>query len=75
MNFNIYMEGFVTNGESGKAIFLATSEGDTFIEACKNYIKKTGHGEIRVDKNGNEYASYWGCRWFPTLEEAQEFCG
>lgn len=73
MKFDIYMEGFATNGESAKAIFLAASEGDTFIEACKNYIKETGHGCIRVDKNGNQYASDWGCRWFPTLEEAQEF--
>ncbi len=74
MKFKIYMEGFATLGERGRAYFLGTSKGDTFIEACKNYIKTTGQGCIRVDENGNEYASYWGCRWFPTLEEARESC-
>lgn len=46
-----------------------------FIEACKNLIEVTGRGEIRRDENGNKYAHDWGCRWFPTLEEAQKSCG
>lgn len=75
MKFNIYEEGFDTNGEHGKAIFLATAEGNTFIEACENFIKETGCGEIRIDRDGNKYACEWGCRWFPTLAEAQKLCG
>ena len=75
MKFNIYQEGFETNGEHAKAIFLDTAKGDTFIKACKNYIKKTGYGEISVDENGDEYPHEWGCRWFPTLAEAQKNYG
>lgn len=63
------MEGHV------RAHYLGTAIGNTFIEACKTFIKKTGRGEIRRDENGNEYACNWGCRWFPTLKEAQKSCG
>lgn len=75
MKYDIYQEGFVVMEGHGRAIHLGSAEGETFIDACRNYIKETGQGEIRVDKNGNEYAADWGCRWFPTLVEAQKSYG
>lgn len=73
--YDIYEEGFVVMEGHGRAHYLGSAYGNTFIEACKNLIKVTGQGEIRRDENGNEYACDWGCRWFPTLEEAQKSCG
>ena len=60
---------------SGGARYIGTASGETFLDACKNYIKETGRGEIDVDSDGNEYANDWGCRWYPTLAEAQRSFG
>ena len=60
---------------SGDARYVGTASGETFLDACKNYIKETGYGEIDVARDGNEYAKDWGCRWFPTLAEAQRSFG
>ena len=73
--YDIYEEGFVVMEDHVRAHYLGSAFGNTFIEACKNLIEVTGQGEIRRDENGNEYACDWGCRWFPTLEEAQKSCG
>lgn len=73
--YEIYEEGFWVMEGHGKAHYLGSAPGETFLDACKNYIKETGRGEIDVDNDGNEYASDWGCRWFPTLERAQRSFG
>lgn len=73
--FHIYEEGFSVMEGSAGAHYLGTAYGETFIDACKNFIRETQHGCIKVDNDGNEYASDWGCRWFPTLEEAQRSFG
>ena len=75
MLFDIYEEGFRVMEESARAHYKGTGEGETFLDACKDYIARTGYGVIRTDSSGNEYASDWGCRWFPTLEEAQKSFG
>ena len=73
--YNIYEEGFCVMEGSGEAHYIGTASGETFLDACKNYIKETGYGKIDVDSDGNEYAKNWGCRWFPTLAEAQRSFG
>ena len=73
--YSIYEEGFVATGESAQAHYIGSATGVDFIDACRNFIAKTGRGEIRKDTNGNEYACDWGCRWFPTLSEAQRSFG
>lgn len=79
MKFTIYQEGFMIQGMDypAKADYVGSAEGETFIEACKNYIKEHPHcgGEIRKDDNGKEYACNWGCRWFPTYDEASKSFG
>ena len=75
MVYDIYEEGYAATGESRGAIYLGQGEGETFLDACKNYIEKTGYGEIKQYSNGEYYASNWACRWFPTLEEAQKYFG
>ena len=73
--YQIYEEGYRATGESAGAHYVGEAEGKSFIDACKNFIKKNNKGKINIDSHGNEYASDWGCRWFPTLEEAQKSFG
>lgn len=73
--FTIYEEGFQVMEGTGRAHYIGIGQGETFLDACKDFIAKTGYGEIKTDANGNEYACEWGCRWFPTLEEAQRSFG
>ncbi len=75
--FYIYEEGFMASGMDApvKAHFVGVARGNDFIDACKNYISDGHHGTIGRDFNGNEYAHDWGCRWFPTLEDAQKSFG
>lgn len=75
MTWDIYEEGFRIMGESAKASYVGEGKGKTFLDACKDYISKTGRGKIQKDECGKEYASNWGCRWYPTLSEAQENFG
>lgn len=70
--YDIYEEGFIVMDGHVRVHYLGGAYGNTFIEACKFLIEKTGQGEIRLDENGNKYACDWGCRWFPTFEEAQK---
>lgn len=69
--YEIYEEGFSIPEGSDVARYLGKGRGKTFLDACKDMIARTGIGEIRRDEHGNEYASSWGCRWFPTLAEAR----
>lgn len=58
-----------------RLVWFGEADGENFLEACKNYIKEHQYGEIRVLEDGTEVAQEWGCRWFPTLEEASKLCG
>ena len=76
MTYDIYEEGYDATGEARGAIYLGKGEGETFLDACKDYIKKTGYGEIKTNPvTKEEYASNWACKWYPTLEEAQKWFG
>lgn len=77
--FDIYEEGFCVMEGTGLAHYVGSAEGEDFLDACKNYISK--HPNSGYIKKGNyfgreyEYACNWGCRWFPTLAEAQRSFG
>ena len=73
--YDIYEEGFCVMGGSAGARYLGSSTGEDFLDACKTYIAETGVGEIRKNDDGSEYACDLGCRWFPTLAEAQASFG
>lgn len=69
--YDIYEEGFQVMEGSATAHYVGSAVGEDFLDACKNYIAAhPGSGEIR-----NGYACNWGCRWFPTLSEAQKSFG
>lgn len=71
--WEIYEEGFITNGLSGDSCYIGIGIGDTFLDACKEYINRTHRGEIREKDSGEEYACSWGCEWYPTREQASFF--
>ena len=73
--WDIYEEGFVVMECSARAHYLGKGYGETFLDACKEYISRGNPGEIRIGTDGKEYPLYWGCQWFPTLEEAQKSFG
>ncbi len=79
MKFDIYEEGCMVQGMDSPigAHYIGFAYGETFIEACKNYIKEYPRcgGEIRKDSSGKEYACNWGCRWFSTYSEAAKSFG
>ena len=69
--YDIYEEGFVVMEGSATAHYVGSAYGENFLDACKNYIAE--HPNSGYIKYG--YACSWGCRWFPTLEEAQASFG
>ena len=76
LRYEIYEEGYCVMEGSGSAHYVGDGYGETFLDACKEYIARTGVGEIRKDElTGEEYACDWGCEWFPTLAEAARSFG
>ena len=74
--YEIYEEGFSIMEGNGTAHYIGSAYGETFLDACKNYIKEhPGSGEIRAGESGRQYACSWGCVWFQTLSEAQKSFG
>lgn len=73
--FEIFEEGFVVMEGETIAHSIGYGYGNTFQEACEEYIKRTGRGERKIDENGNNYYCDWGCKWFPTLKEASKSFG
>lgn len=77
--YEIYEEGFIVMEGSATAHYVGSAEGENFLDACKNYIAK--HPNSGYIKKGiycgeeYEFACNWGCRWFPTLAEAQASFG
>lgn len=66
--YDIWSEGFRTNGEAFSAFFIGTSLGSNFKEACDNFAIK--------DANFKRYYSsddltYWGCKLFDNEVDAR----
>ena len=73
--FEIYQEGFKVMEGEAKAHSIGFGYGETFEEACEEFHNRTSRGEKRKLKDGSIIYSDWGCKWFPTLEEAQKSFG
>jgi hypothetical protein len=75
MQYDIWMEGYKTNGEEVNDVLIGRGYGATFDDAVKDYMIK--NPEIGIKENGrNRYMSeqayqdrtsnwnIWGCRLF-----------
>lgn len=63
--YDIYIEGFVMNGQSGHAGYIGSAKGNTFKEACAEFFKNSQY----YNKENN---TEWACGLYETLEEAQK---
>jgi hypothetical protein len=69
--WNVWMEGYVVTGNSGKAECLGSMEADTFQEACNKLLKTHSLAEYYDPKR----LTVWGCRLYHTGEEAVQRFG
>lgn len=65
--YNIWSEGYCVTGGYSKHILLGTSKGNSFKEAVINWMNNTPDYKKFFDENR---LTYWGCRLYPTEEEA-----
>lgn len=77
MKFDIWVEGYCATGGSSTAQLMASNvEGKTFRDAVLNWYNSNpeeiekGWGSFNEKK-----LSFWGCRVFPTEEEARKSFG
>lgn len=77
MKWSIYTEGYATNGERAGAQLEGVGTGETFGEAVADYVSKITDPTARAywTRISDGTWAHWGCRAFPTLEEAQRTFG
>lgn len=66
--YDIWSEGFRTNGEASGAFFIGTSFGSNFKEACDNLAIKDANFKRYYDDNK---LTYWGCKLFDNEADAR----
>lgn len=66
--YNIWSEGFRTNGEASSAFFIGTSFGSNFKEACNNFAIKDANFKKYYSSND---LTYWGCKLFDNEVDAR----
>lgn len=71
MEYDIYEEWYICLGGEAKARYVGTYKGNSFEEACQNYVIDKNLGKLYNKKNNTVY----GCRLYQTLEEAAKTFG
>lgn len=66
--YEIWSEGYITNGERAGAHFHGRAMGDTFAEACRRLFKD----DYNYD---DEKGTHWGCRLFDNEDDARKSFG
>lgn len=70
--WHVWMEGFEATGNSKPAEYGGEFEGDTFADACENWLKSAGMNEQLFDK---ARLTYWGCHLFDNEADARQKFG
>lgn len=70
--FEIWCEGYIATGERSGATLLGAAEGLNFQQACDELAITNLHFAKFYDR---EKLTYWGCKLFPTLDEARKTFG
>jgi len=71
MIYDIWMEGFhIQGGDPVQATLLGQAEGNSFEEAVKNWYTQHPSSSFNVKS-----LTEWGCRLYPTEQEARKFMG
>ena len=66
--YDIWSEGFRTNGEASGAFFIGISFGSNFKEACNNFAIKDANFKRYYN---NSDLTYWGCKLFDNEADAR----
>ena len=71
MKYEVWAEGYQTNGESSGAFLLGTYEGESFDDAVLSCMMDSKHNQKLFTYRLHSYHSYWGCRLFDNEYEAR----
>lgn len=74
MKYEVWAEGYQTNGESSGAFLLGTYEGESFDDAvlsCMMDPKFLKNEHLFTYNLGNGRHRYWGCRLFDNESDAR----
>lgn len=83
--YEIWMEGYVIQGNDSNATFIGKAKGETFKDACMNFeypdniffnetvIVKKGD-KLKLDAHYDE-PTIWGCRLFDNEKDARASFG
>ena len=72
----VWMEGFIIQGNSGGASLVGTYEASDFDDAVKQYNEdyKVDAHHLPADKRGDHW-SIWGCRLYDNEADARRSFG
>jgi hypothetical protein len=74
MKFEIWSEGYAATCDRGRACLMRTVEADTFLDACVKAFD--GNKLFCANQGEKDYLpTYWGCRLYPTEQEARREFG
>ena len=68
--YNVYIEGYSATGERGVAKLFGTAVAESFKDACGIVAE-----DPELEYYDPERLTYWGCRLFDNLKDAQKGFG
>ncbi len=76
-SYELWMEGYVINGNRGTAQFLGCYTASSFRNAVLIYfdLEYLEKDELETDMIDIDTLSYWGCRIFDSEQEARKTFG
>lgn len=72
--WQVWTEGYMATGESGKAIFHGEFDGETFRDAVKAY-RDTITDPYSIKCVDLENLTFWACRFFDNEADARKSFG
>lgn len=70
--WEIWAEGYITNGDRSRAMLLTTVEAETFQEACDKHFAIMDPTNYYYD---SKELRYWACRLFDNGTDARRSFG
>ena len=70
--FDIWMEGFCTNGSKGTASYEGTFEANTFEEACEKWADTLSDRSLF---KSSPHPNFWGCALYDNEQDARKSFG
>lgn len=70
--YEVWMEGYATNGEYDEAQYLGKHSAESFKEACENAVEELGWG---MNYYNNQNNTFWGCKFFDNEIDARKSFG